>query len=76
VVLRWTCIGEERLVTCQNCGFIADRMRPRPATIEELRARAKRERRLANRRRNFIVEPLDPAERRVRGRRVKRRIPI
>src|SRR4051812_1811018 len=75
-VLRWTRIGGGRQVTCQDCGFIADRMRPRPRTVDDLRERLARDRRLADRRRNFVVDPLDPAERRLGGRGLKRRIPI
>jgi hypothetical protein len=75
-VLRWTRIGATRHVTCQNCGFLADRMRPRPRTVEELKARLLRDRRLGDRRRNFVIEPLDPAERRNAARRIRRRIPI
>jgi hypothetical protein len=53
------------VVTCQNCGFIADKARPKPRTVEELRGILTRERRLAReRRRNYVVEPADPAERR------------
>ena len=70
VVLRWTQLGGERLVTCQNCGFLADKTRPRVATREELVARLERERRRNERRRNYVVEPEDPAERRALSRRV------
>ena len=76
MVLRWTKVGAARLVTCQNCGFIADRMRPRPRTLDELKERLARERRLQARRRNFVVDPKDPAERRLAARRVRRRLPI
>lgn len=74
MVLRWTRLGEERIVTCQNCGFIADRMRPRPATLAELTARLERERRRArDRRRNYVIDPVDPGERRLAARRARRR---
>ena len=76
MVLRWTQLGTVRVVTCQNCGFIADRMRPRPRTLDDLKARLARERRLQSRRRNFVVDPLDPVERRLAARRVRRRLPI
>jgi hypothetical protein len=76
MVLRWTRLGTGRSVTCQNCGFIADRMRPRPTSLDDLKERMARERRLSNRRRNFVVEPLDPAERRLAARRVRRRVPV
>ena len=76
MVLRWTKLASGKTVTCQNCGFIADRMRPRPRTLDELKERLARQRRLQNRRRNFVVEPLDPAERRLAARRVRRRVPI
>jgi hypothetical protein len=70
LVLRWTRLGPGtgeagRVVTCQNCGFIADKARPKPRTVEELRRLLTRERRLQReRRRNYVVEPADPAERR------------
>jgi hypothetical protein len=73
VVLRWTRIGGSKVVTCQNCGFLADRARPKPRSVDELKERLARERRLADRRRNYVIDPLDPAERRVRPRRVRRR---
>lgn len=70
LVLRWTKLGATRAVTCQNCGFIADKARPRPRTLDELRALLTRERRVAReRRRNYVVEPGDPAERRQKLRR-------
>ncbi len=64
LVLRWTRLGESRVVTCQNCGFLADRARPRPRTIEALQERLARERRDRERRRNYVIELADPAERR------------
>ena len=71
VVLRWTRLGPAdrpgggRVVTCQNCGFIADKARPRPRSVEELQRILERERRQARERRhNYIIEPSDPAERR------------
>ena len=70
VVLRWTQLGGERLVTCQNCGFLADKTRPRVTTREELVLRLERERRRNDRRRNYVVEPEDPAERRALSRRI------
>ena len=74
LVLRWTRVGGTRAVTCQNCGFAADKARPRPRTLDELRALLLRERRLSReRRRNYVVEPADPTERRVALRRGKRR---
>ncbi len=73
MVLRWTQLGDDRVVTCQNCGFLADKARPRVTTREELVARLERERRRLDRRRNYIVEPEDPAERRVVLRRTRRR---
>jgi hypothetical protein len=74
IVLRWTRLQSGRVVTCQNCGFLADRMRPRPSSADELRARLERERRAGrDRRRNYIIEPDDPGERRVAARRVRRR---
>ena len=76
IVLRWTRVGAHKVITCQNCGFIADRMRPRPATVEELDDRLRRERRRGyDRRRNYIIDPIDPAERRTAARRVRRRAP-
>ena len=75
IVLRWTKVGGTRAVTCQNCGFIADKARPRPRSLDELAALLKRERRLSReRRRNYVVEPNDPKERRQglrRGRRAR-----
>jgi hypothetical protein len=76
VVLRWTRVGSAKLVTCQNCGFITDRLRPRPRTLDDLKERLARERRLQSRRRDFVIEPLDPSERRVAARRVRRRVPV
>jgi hypothetical protein len=74
IVLRWTKVGGERVVTCQNCGFVADKARPRPRTLDELRRILERERRQAReRRRNYVVEPGDPAERRQALRRAGRR---
>jgi hypothetical protein len=74
MVLRWTRIGESRVVTCQNCGFVADRARPRPESLEELKARLERDRRRAReRRRNYVIDPADPEERRALPRRGKRR---
>jgi hypothetical protein len=75
MVLRWTRVGEDKVVTCQNCGFIADRLRPRPVTLDELYARLRRERRRADRRRNYVIEPSDPSERRLAARRMRRRAP-
>jgi NMD protein affecting ribosome stability and mRNA decay len=70
IVLRWTRLADRRVVTCQNCGFVADKARPRPRTVDELRERMLRERRRSReRRRNYVVEPSDPAERRQRLRR-------
>lgn len=75
MVLRWTRLGPDRVITCQNCGFIADRTRPRPRTVDDLKDRLARERRLArDRRRNYIIES-DPSERRTVARRVRRRAP-
>jgi len=74
MVLRWTKVGQVRVITCQNCGFIADRARPRPQDLEELKARLERERRRArDRRRNYVIEPGDPGERRLKARRMKAR---
>jgi hypothetical protein len=74
MVLRWTRLSDERVITCQNCGFIADRARPKPRDLGELKKRLARERRLArDRRRNYVVDPLDPAERRLKARRTRRR---
>jgi hypothetical protein len=74
IVLRWTRVGAERVVTCQNCGFVADKARPRPRTIAELKLVLQRERRQAReRRRNYVVDPVDPAERRQSLRRGGRR---
>ena len=65
LVLRWTRLGGSRVVTCQNCGFIADKARPRARTLEELRLLLTRERRLAReRRKNYVIEPGEPTERR------------
>ena len=74
VVLRWTQLGTDRVVTCQNCGFLADKARPRVTTREELVLRLERERRRIDRRRNYVVEPEDPAERRNLARRARRRL--
>ena len=74
IVLRWTRLGDSKVVTCQNCGFLADRMRPRATTEAELLSRLTRERRDArDRRRNYIIDPEDPKERRAFARRVRRR---
>jgi hypothetical protein len=75
IVLRWTKVGAKRVVTCQNCGFVADKARPRPASAAELVALLNRERRGAReRRRNYVIEPADPAERRQALRRAGRRL--
>ncbi len=73
VFLRWTQLGKERVVTCQNCGFLADKARPRVTCRADLVARLARERRRTDRRHNYVVEPSDPAERRTNARRGKRR---
>jgi hypothetical protein len=70
--LRWTRVGSSRVVTCQNCGFLADRVRPRPRTLEELSDALSRERRQQERRLNYVIEPSDPAERRHKPRRQRR----
>lgn len=74
MVLRWTRLGTGKVVTCQNCGFIADRMRPKPRSLDELRERIARERRKSReRRQNYVIEPGDPAEKRLYPRRTRRR---
>jgi hypothetical protein len=73
IMLRWTKVGVEKVVTCQNCGFVADKARPRPHDLEELRLRLARERRGWDRRRNYVVDLDDPSERRQRARRLRRR---
>ncbi len=74
IVLRWTRVGGTRAVTCQNCGFIADKARPRPRSLDELAELLRRERRHAReRRRNYVVEPDEPNERRRTLRRGGRR---
>jgi hypothetical protein len=74
MVLRWTRLSDEKVITCQNCGFIADRVRPKPRDLVELKKRLARERRLArDRRRNYVIEPEDPKERRLAARRARRR---
>ncbi|HEX6836638.1 MAG TPA: hypothetical protein VF334_08700 [Polyangia bacterium] len=74
IVLRWTRVGGTRAVTCQNCGFVADKARPRPRSLDELAELLRRERRRAReRRRNYVVEPSDPNERRRALRRGQRR---
>jgi len=75
IVLRWTRVGTKRVVTCQNCGFVADKARPRPGSLDELKALMARERRQGRERRNnYVIEPADPAERRQALRRVGRRL--
>jgi hypothetical protein len=77
MVLRWTRFGTGKVITCQNCGFIADRTRPKMRSVDELKERLERERRRArDRRRNYVIEPGDPAERRVTPRRARRRVPV
>jgi hypothetical protein len=72
LVLRWTKAGGERAVTCQNCGFVADKARPRAATIDELTFLLRRERRQGReRRRNYVMEG-DGSERRRLPRRKRR----
>ncbi|MCU1276485.1 MAG: hypothetical protein JWM53_31 [bacterium] len=74
IVLRWTKVGGTRAVTCQNCGFVADKARPRPRSLDELRELLTREKRLLReRRRNYVIEPSDPDERRHALRRGSRR---
>ena len=77
MVLRWTKVGQVHVITCQNCGFIADRARPRPQDVGELKARLERERRRArDRRRNYVIDPNDPGEKRIAARRIRRRSSI
>jgi len=77
IVLRWTKVAAERVVTCQNCGFVADKARPRPRTLDELRLLLSRERRQEReRRRNYIIDSGDPGERRGALRRAGRRARI
>lgn len=65
MVLRWTRLGPGRVITCQNCGFIVDKARPRPRTLEEVRALLTRDRRRERERRcNYTVETANPQERR------------
>jgi hypothetical protein len=74
IVLRWTRVGADRVVTCQNCGFVADKARPRPRSLDELGLLLRRERRYEReRRRNYVIEPGDPGERRRALRRTHRR---
>lgn len=73
VVLRWTQLGASRVVTCQNCGFLADKTRPRVTTERELVDRLERERRRLERRRNYVVDPDEAAERRLDARRTQKR---
>src|SRR5262245_57063180 len=47
MVLRWTRLADGKVITCQNCGFIADKARPRLRDLAELRRRLQRERRIA-----------------------------
>jgi hypothetical protein len=76
MVLRWTRLAGEKIVTCQNCGFLADRLRPRAASLDELKLRMQRERRIGReRRRDYSIDPSDPAERRQHARRA-RRVPL
>src|SRR5688572_28762526 len=72
VVLRWTQVGDERVVTCQNCGFLADKARPRVTGVADLVRRMARDRRRLDRRRNYVVDPDDLGERRDRTRRTSR----
>jgi hypothetical protein len=76
VVLRWTRVGSGRIVTCQNCGFLVDKLRPRARDLAELRARFRRERRLNDRRKSYVIDGDDPDERRVAPRRLRRRFPV
>jgi hypothetical protein len=77
MVLRWTRVGDDRVVTCQNCGFIADRLRPRPDGLDQLSRMLERERRrVRDRRRNYVIDSADPGERRVTPRRARRRSSI
>ncbi len=73
VVLRWTQLGDGRVVTCQNCGFLADKTRPRVKNQRELVERLERERRRLERRRNYVVDPDEAAERRNLARRTLKR---
>jgi hypothetical protein len=73
-VLRWTRVGTHKIVTCQNCGFVADKVRPRPRSPEELKLHLARERRRSReRRRDYVIDPQDPGERRLLARRTRRR---
>ena len=72
-VLRWTKVGEQKILMCQNCGFLSDKVRPRATSIEELQARFDRERRrVYDRRRNYSIDNQDPGERRLAMRRARR----
>ena len=42
-VLRWSSIGQARAVLCGNCVLLARRLKPRPASAEELLQRLGRE---------------------------------
>ncbi len=75
IVLRWTKVGGGRAVTCQNCGFVADKARPRVRSVDELRRLLERERRQTReRRRNYVIDPADPKERRHSLRRGRQRV--
>ncbi len=74
IVLRWTQLAGDRVVTCQNCGFLADRARPKPRTLAELEERLARERRDRERRRNYVIDASDAAERRLAAPRRKKRV--
>lgn len=72
-VLRWTKVGVDKVIMCQNCGFLSDKVRPKAGSLEELYARFGRERRRTyDRRRNYAIDQQDPAERRIAMRRVNR----
>jgi hypothetical protein len=61
-LLRWTKLGEERVVTCHNCGFLVDHARPRPDSPEALERLLRRDRRGAERRGGLSGAPLDRGE--------------
>ena len=60
ILLRWTRLAAGRVLTCHNCGHVADVTRPLLADVEALRQRLAREQRSRRDRRQPGSPLLDP----------------
>jgi hypothetical protein len=50
ILLRWARLRVGRVLTCWNCGHVADQAKPRPLDVPALRALLTRDRRASDRR--------------------------